>query len=489
LRLVNVSERGAPRADQRGRSPLRASKARDLRQEPFAEETLATIARSTRTILVRDANIPLVASGTINSTPGRERPLVAVGYGPRCVPVMQIAAAAAGLCDLLWLIDASLPEMNQMIGLLDRFGPVVDMSGLSAEQILKELSSPYQPDGIVTYLDANMTTFARVAEALELPFHSVRTAVALTDKFEQRRELRDAGIATPTCTVIEPGQSVDDLEWLDAGQTWPAVLKPRSAQGSRYTFFVKDRARLDEFLSALGPTRPDMVVESYLDDDSSRTGEAYAPYVSVESVVSHGVVSHLALTGRFPLAENFRETGFFIPAALRDEDQQAVLDLASLAIEALGVTTGCLHTEIKFTPDGLRVIEVNGRVGGGVPEMINLAAGVALIEMTLRLALGADIQIDGPVSADRVGYRFFLQPPAVSATVAAISGIDTVSDYPGVDSITVHQGPGADLDWKDGSRNHIMAVVGSASNYEELALVNRLLNQEVTVTYANVNHF
>ncbi|HEX4220076.1 MAG TPA: hypothetical protein VHZ02_16980 [Acidimicrobiales bacterium] len=35
----------------------------------------------------------------MDSTTGRARPLVAVGYGPRCVPVMQLAEAAAGLCD------------------------------------------------------------------------------------------------------------------------------------------------------------------------------------------------------------------------------------------------------------------------------------------------------------------------------------------------------------------------------------------------------
>jgi hypothetical protein len=53
----------------------------------------------------------------------------------------------------------------------------------------------------------------------------------------------------------------------------------------------------------------------------------------------------------------------------------------------------------------------------------------------------------------------------------------------------VHQGPGADLDWKDGSRNHILAVVGTAEDYAELRAVNRLLNQEVTVTYADVSHY
>ncbi|MHB8379013.1 MAG: ATP-grasp domain-containing protein [Acidimicrobiales bacterium] len=425
---------------------------------------------------------------TVDESISEKRSLVAVGYGPRCVPVMQLTEAAAGLCELLWLIDGSLPEMRHMTELLHRFGPVVDIGGLQVDQILGELSEPYRPDGIVTYLDANMTTFAHVAEALGLPFHSVATSVALTDKLVQRQTLKRAGLSMPASFVIAPDQREASVAALESEVGWPAVLKPRSAQGSRYTFFVEDERHLVEFLRALGPTRPNMVLESYLADDPARRGEPFADYVSVESVVTNRVISHVALTGRFPLAENFRETGFFIPADLSDGDKEAVLALATSAIEALGVTVGCLHTEIKFTPDGPRIIEVNGRVGGGVPEMLDRAAGVALVEVTLRVALGEAVHVEGPVATERIGYRFFLQPPPLSATVAAIDGIDAVSDYPGVDTITVHQSPGAVLDWKDGSRNHIMAVVGSAADYDELRAVDHLLHHEVTVTYANVSH-
>ena len=416
-----------------------------------------------------------------------KRPLVAVGYGPRCVPVMQLTEAAAETCELLWMIDGSLPEMRQMTELLNRFGPVVDIAGLSTEQILEELVAPYRPDGIVTYLDARMPTFSQVAGELGLPFHSLATSVALTDKAEQRRVLKAAGLDTPPCAVIESDDTDGDIVAIGSNIGWPSVLKPRSAQGSRYTFFVKDENHLLQFLRNLGPDRPEMVLEGFLADDPLRAGQPYAGYVSVESVVAHGVISHLAITGRFPLADNFRETGFFIPAALNEPDQTAALELASSAIKALGVTTGCLHSEIKFTPDGPRIIEVNGRVGGGVPEMLDRAAGVALVEMTLRLALGETVQFDELISTERIGYRFFLQPPAMSATIAAIHGIDTVSDHPGVDTITVHQGPGAVLDWKDGSRNHIVAVVGSARDYEELLTINQLLLDEVTVTYADVS--
>src|ERR1700722_10961165 len=423
-----------------------------------------------------------------DSMTGRARPLVAVGYGPRCVPVMQLAEAAAGVCDLLWMIDSAVPGMSEMADLLNRFGPVVDLEGMSVEQAVKTLAD-WEPDGMTTYLDAGMVELACVAEDLGLPFHSPATAVALTDKAYQRRALADAGLDTPPCHLVRPYQSPHQLSAIEAEVGWPAILKPCSAQGSRYTFLARDRAELENLLVALGPGRPNMVLEGYLPDDPARDGDPYAGYVSVESLVADGVISHLALTGRFPPAENFRETGFFIPAALDAESRSAVLDLATQAIDALVVRTGCLHTEIKFTPDGPRIIEVNGRVGGGVPEMLERAAGVSLLDLTLQVALGEPVFVDGPVATDRIGYRFFLQPPTVSATVAAITGMDAVSDHPGVDTITVHQGPGADLDWKDGSRNHIMAVVGSATDYTELQAVNRLLHQEVTVTYADVSHY
>lgn len=429
-----------------------------------------------------------MASGTVDDVSFSRRPLVAVGYGPRCVPIMQLTAAAAGLCELLWMIDGSLPEMREMTELLHRFGAVVDVAGLSVDQILRELAPPYRPDAIVTYLDANMGTYAEVAAALGLPFHTPATSVALTDKAEQRRVLKDAGLVTPPCFVLTVDQSEKELGSIEVEVGWPAVLKPRSAQGSRYTFLVNDDQQLRRYLEDLGPKRPEMVLERYLADDTSRAAEPFADYVSVESVVAQGVIRHLALTGRFPLAENFRETGFFIPADLSSEDQGAVLDLATSAIKALGVTCGCLHTEIKFTPEGPCVIEVNGRIGGGVPEMLARAAGVALVEITLRVALGVSVESGGPAATERIGYRFFLQPPAVSATVASISGVDLVSEHPGVDSITVHQGPGAVLDWKDGSRNHILAVVGTTEDYDGLRAVNELLRNEVKVTYVNLSH-
>ncbi len=86
-------------------------------------------------------------------------------------------------------------------------------------------------------------------------------------------------------------------------------------------------------------------------------------------------MTHLAITGRFPLAPPFRETGFFIPASIAPGQQAELLDLAGETLRALGLEVGAAHTEIKLTSEGPRVIEVNGRIGGGVPDMLRLADG------------------------------------------------------------------------------------------------------------------
>src|SRR3984893_6376925 len=198
----------------------------------------------------------------MDSTTGRARPLVAVGYGPRCVPVMQLAEAAAGLCDLLWMIDTAVPGMGEMAYLLNRFGPVVDLKGMSAEHAIKTLAD-WEPDGMTTYLDAGMVELALVAEGLGLPFHSPATAAALTDKARQRQALADAGLDMPPCPLVRRHQSPHELSGAVAEVGWPGVLKPRSAQGRRYTFLARDRAELDNLLVAPGPHRPNIILQGY----------------------------------------------------------------------------------------------------------------------------------------------------------------------------------------------------------------------------------
>jgi biotin carboxylase len=410
------------------------------------------------------------------------RQLVAVAYGPRSVAALQIAEAAADICDLLWIVDARSPEIEEMGPLLRRFGAVVDIGGLSADDAAARVQA-FEPAGIVTYFDDDMVAVAEMAAALGLPFVSPESARLLVDKLSQRDALGAAGVEVPGYWSIGEGPSDRVVAALPADINWPVVLKPRSETGSHNTFLAQDLDEVRSLLDGLGDDRSEMILEEYLSDDPAWADSPYADYVSVESIVSYGDISHIAITGRFPQAETFRETGFFIPAALDVGDQQAVLELARQAIDALGITFGCLHTEIKFTRNGPRILEVNGRIGFGIPAMLEQAAGFAMLATSLRVALGERLAIDGPVACKRVGYRLFLQPPAITATVEAIEGLDPLAAREGIESVTVRRGPGWEVDWREGTRSFVLAVVGVARDQDEVREVWRVLHDDVQVSY------
>src|ERR1700740_3640448 len=113
----------------------------------------------------RTASRPSSAEHMMDSTTGRARPLVALGYEPCCVPAMQLVEATAGLCDLLWMIDTAVPGRGEMAEFLNRFGPVVDLKGMSTEQAVKTLAN-WEPAGMTTYLNDGMGELATLAEGM-----------------------------------------------------------------------------------------------------------------------------------------------------------------------------------------------------------------------------------------------------------------------------------------------------------------------------------
>jgi hypothetical protein len=56
-----------------------------------------------------------VVRDTVDATSDEKRPLVAVDYGPRCVPVMQLTDAAEWLCGLDWM-DGSPNNIVTFVG-------------------------------------------------------------------------------------------------------------------------------------------------------------------------------------------------------------------------------------------------------------------------------------------------------------------------------------------------------------------------------------
>lgn len=413
----------------------------------------------------------------------RARPRLAVVYGNRSLDLMQIRGGARDWCDLIWLIDASDRAAARARPMLERSGTVVDALGQAPERAAEALRA-HAPEGIATFYDTGMEHIAAIAAELGLPFHSAEAARRLEDKLHQREALRAAGLPTPRVEAIPVGADRETVQRIGASIGYPAVLKPRRASGSWHTFSVSDLCALGEIWDRLAAQEPEaMLIEEYLPDGPAMPGGFEADYVSVETVVEAGRMTHLAITGRFPLAAPFRETGFFIPATLGSDQASEILALAGEALNALGLEVGSAHTEIKLTADGPRVIEVNGRIGGGVPDMLSLVAGVDIVKLTMRAALGLPTGMAGLPGTNGVAYRFFFQPPPSARRIMSIDGLDRLKLLPGVERVSLHHLPGTELDASHGTRTYLFAVVGSAADYAGVLSVEEFLRAGVSAVY------
>jgi biotin carboxylase len=295
----------------------------------------------------------------------------------------------------------------------------------------------------------------------------------LTDKHAQRDALAASGLMVPEFLVIAKNADAAAVAELGSGFTYPAVLKPRCGQASRDTLPISSHSELQATMAELRE-RPDAAGEDYVlegfvpDASTDLGGDGFAGFVSVESVVENGHVEHAAISARTPFRWPFRETGYFTPSALAPELQAEVFEVAERAVYALGVTVGCLHTEIKLTDDGPVVIEVNGRPGGGMSEMLERASGFSILRTALRLAIGDPVGLEGPVACSRVGYLLYVFPETEIEWIDTVKGLSELRKIDGVDEVVLVRGPGRQIDWREGSEAHVFHYSGTTRDHDEL---------------------
>jgi hypothetical protein len=406
------------------------------------------------------------------------KPLLAVVYSPRSRPWWEIAEAAGELCRLLWIADEA--ALGTKARVLRKLGKVIDTSGRSDDELVAAVRAA-GPDGITCYVDDDLPRQASLTTALGLPGPSVEAVTRLTDKLLQRQALEAAAVPEPRFTAINDDRDiVDEIDRLCEILRFPMLLKPRDGSASRDILLIADREDLVTALKNL--ERPsDMILEERMTDTSSP--EPSAGQFSVDTIVSRGIFSHLGILGFFPIAPPFRLSGCFFPADVRQSEISELFALAAACIRSVGAETGCYRTEIKRTPDGWKVIEINGRTTGLLPPLVQLASGVPLLQLNMRLALGEHVVIEGPVPCSQISYRYFGQPPMTAVSVAVISRLNELRERAGVLDIDVFKEIGDPVDWRNGSLDRVFQVTGTVTNYEELAEHFRACSADSFVTY------
>jgi biotin carboxylase len=323
----------------------------------------------------------------IDTTAGRERLIV---VGSRLKAYREYALASLADRYAVALITSQPATWEQPHVSSVRVVDTTDQVALLAatRQLFDE--APGVPTGLLTWDELSLVAAAHAADHLGIPHLSPAAAATCRDKYATRSALDAAGIpAVRHRLVFTPEQAQEAAASLGL----PVVLKPRSLAGSLGVVLASDTQAVAEAFhtassaSFAGLTQePGVLVEEFLQ----------GPEISIDSVVSDGVVQPLFLARkRLGFEPYFEEVGHLVGPWRHEPWADDVIDLLRQVHDAVGVRFGATHAEVRLTAAGPRLVELNGRIGGGlIPHLGKLACGVDLVLAAADVAMGRRPVVD-----------------------------------------------------------------------------------------------
>ncbi|WP_328689709.1 ATP-grasp domain-containing protein [Streptomyces phaeochromogenes] len=305
--------------------------------------------------------------------------LLVIGSGPRPLGGYLLEQTAAHYPVLL--INGA-PMTWQKPYVIDH--EVADLSDPIAVNIAAaSLAVRWPIAGVLTWDEFHLMAAARLAHSLGgRPGNTLAAVAAARDKATSRQRFAAAGVPSAASTWVH---SLAAAASAAERVGYPVVLKPAACTGGIGVIRVDTITDLPAAWAIAsagaahqGPDGDGVLVEEYLHGDE----------ISVETVTHRGVTSAVAVTRKaVGFAPYFLETGHSVSAG--DPLLHEVAPVASAALEALGITHGVSHTDLRLTPEGPRVIEVNARHGGDlIGELVRLATGISLPLAAAALACG-----------------------------------------------------------------------------------------------------
>jgi biotin carboxylase len=287
-------------------------------------------------------------------------------------------------------------------------------------------------DAVVGVDDNGVVAAALAAELLGL-VHSPAAAVAITrDKAALRARLAAAHVPQPRFRVIERG---DDPGPAGSAVGWPVVVKPIGLSASQGVIRVDrpadlsaavDRVRGIARRAGSGGEEP-LLVEQFVSGAE----------VALEGLMVSGSFEALALFDKPDALDGpyFEETLYVTPSRLPPDQRARAEEVTAAAAEAIGLTEGPVHAEVRLDQDRAVVLEVAARsIGGLCSRALRFGAGISLESVILRHALG--LPLDDLERADAASGVMMMPIPA-TGVLRAVDGVDAARAVEGMVGVEV----------------------------------------------------
>lgn len=252
-----------------------------------------------------------------------------------------------------------------------------------------QMVQKYSFAGVFTYDEPSVEIATLVAQVLHLPHNDRETMQACRDKHLMRERWQQKGVLSAQSHLCI---SLEEARIAAEKIGFPVVLKPRAMAASIGVLRADNMDELKHAYLVANKTHPmfkkgqqGILVEEYLD----------GPEVSVECAIYNGLVHIVAITRkRTGLAPFFEETDHIVSPDEPLEAEQAIRELIVAAHQALDFKMGVTHAEVRLTPNGPRMVEINARVAGDfIPLLVSLAYGIDLTTVGADIATGKDPQL------------------------------------------------------------------------------------------------
>jgi biotin carboxylase len=322
---------------------------------------------------------------------------------------------------------------------------------------------PEEVCGITTTSEFYLETVALLAADYGLAGNSPLAVARCRDKARTRLRLQEAGVAQPRFAIIyDPAEIAAGLKICGL----PCVVKPVDDTGSHDVLYCQTHAQVEAQVARILGAQTNVrgqqsahavLLEEFVD----------APEYSVETLTWQGKticvgVTEKHLTG-FPA---FVESGHVFPAPLAPEVRAELTATVVRALEALEISYGPTHTEVKWTARGCAIIEVNARLAGGmIPELIRHTTGRDLVEEQLQMATGQP-PAETTLSHGYAGIAFLTA--AASGLLEEIRGGERVQAMKGIVHLEVTAACGACVGPPTSSYDRLGYVIACGQTYPEV---------------------
>jgi biotin carboxylase len=343
----------------------------------------------------------------------------------------------------IWLLDSAEPTWqaphvvgSSHVDLVDRARLIPDQERLV--EAARAVAAIYPVVGAFSYDETLVVSTAAITDRLGLRGLTSSGVDNCRNKHRTRQLLTAAGLVQPRFALVQ-----DEAAARATARSfgYPVVLKPRGMGASIGVV----RAADDEDIAAGFPIAE---AASHAGSPSYEGGvlvEEFlrGPEISIDGAVVDGEYEPMFVAHkRIGLEPFMEEIGHVVDAAdplLHDPELRRVL---STAHRALGVRDGMTHTEVKLTPRGPAIVEVNARLGGDlIPYLGRLATGIDPAHVAVDVATGAPPRLD-PTMSRVVGIRFGY--PDTSGRIRAVH-LPAAGEVPGLLHARAMVEPGTDL--------------------------------------------